>query len=234
MRLRNRFAAAWGIAAAGTLGVGVLPAAATTPGSTTFGGYQGTLPAAATTTIKASIKVPSITCGGQLQTGISMELMANGSSSQLSTSEDATLNLLCSGGNPEYQASVSFSSFTPTTFENDSKGLIVSPGDVVHFTIVIGSTSVETVKDSTVGRSASIKSGPSVASSLHVGDTYFGSSIPTFTSARFTGVSINSSPLSSIAPTATNLVDSGGQVMIATGALSSTGTAFSLIFKNNS
>ncbi|HLI24074.1 MAG TPA: hypothetical protein VKU91_03905 [Acidimicrobiales bacterium] len=57
--------------------------------------------------------------------------------------------------------------------------------------------------------------------------------VPQFTTIRYSDVTYDGSPFSSLAPTGTRLVDSSGHVQIATSNLNSTGNAFSTVFKNS-
>lgn len=186
------------------------------------------LPAKATGTIT----VPTLACAGEPQEAVVPEIMLAGMGANNTYVDDAgTIWLQCDGqGNATY---------TEAVYVNNSAifGFSVNPGDKIKILITVTSTQ-STVKltDVTTGQSASGTGPTFTPQTFNALDTPINNGpglepIPNFGKIRFSGVTLNGSPLSSYSPTKYVMRNSSGTVQISTSNLNTTGDTFSTIFR---
>jgi hypothetical protein len=223
--MRRRPAAVLFVVAVG-VAMFLMPSGIAAAQSNSFAGYYGSGPNPQK--VSATFVMPSFTCTATQQFAITAQL--DGTSDNTVSS---AITVACDGPGikARYDASVCVSGAPGC-----QSTLKVVPGNEVEISLSETSTkSKSTMKDETTGKSESVSGGGGTISSAFVGDSANGSStIPTFTSVKFTEISVNGEALGEEEPSsAGNMTDASGTTLVKTGALNQAGNSFKTTFENN-
>jgi len=221
-------------AAAGHGGSGLASAHAGAPSvinSPAFAGYQATVAAGSATSTAAQYKVPALSCTSAYR---AITPVAGVEVNSFATYSSAFLFAGCHNGTAVY-----FPALVINGNETNYTTTPLSAGDVIKVSAKVTTTGTTvTVTDVTKGVTKQLTGAGASSSAGYVGDSDWVSNgtllgVPNFGTLTFTHCLIDGTALASWNPAEYERVNSSNIVQIATGALSSTGTAFPTHYKHS-
>jgi hypothetical protein len=222
-------------AAAGHGGSGLAsahPGALSVINSTTFAGYQATVTAGSATSSAAQYKVPTLSCTSAYR---AITPVAGVEVNSFSSYSSAFLFTGCHNGKAVY-----FPALVINGTETDYTTTPLSAGDVIKVSAKVTTTGTTAkVTDVTKGVTKQLTGPGASSSAAYIGDSDWVTTtgtllgVPNFGTLTFTHCLIDGTALASWNPAEYQRVNSSNIVQIATGALSSTGTAFPTHYKHS-
>jgi len=205
------------------------PSVINTPG---FAGYQATVPAGSATSSAAHFKVPTLSCTSAYR---AITPVAGVAVNSFATYSSAFLFVGCHNGKAVY-----FPALVVNGTETNYTTTLLSAGDAIKvYTNVTSTGTTVRVTDVTKGITKKLTGPGASSSAAYAGDSdWFTSTgtllgVPNFGKLTFTSCYIDGSALAGWNPAQYQRVNSSGIVQIATGALTSTGTAFPTYYKHS-
>lgn len=198
----------------------------------TFAGYQANVATGSATSSAAQYKVPNLSCTTAAR---AITPVAGVAVNNFATYSSAFVFVGCRSGKAVY-----FPSLVINGTETDYTTTRLSAGDAIKVSTKVTTTGT-TVQVTDVTKAVTKKlTGPGAsASAAYIGDSDWVTStntllgVPSFGTLTFTHCLIDGTALAGSNPGAYQRVNSSNVVQIATGALSSTGTAFPTQFKHS-
>ncbi len=199
--------------------------------SSTFAGYQAAVTTGSATSSAAHFKVPTLSCTAAYR-GITP--VAGVAVNSFSTYSSAFLFAGCHNGTAVY--------FPALVINGNEANYTTTPihaGNIVKvYTKVTTTGTTVSVTDVTTGVTKKRTGAGASSSAAYIGDSDWVTNgtllgVPSFGTLTFTSCSIDGSALAGWHPAEYQRVNSSNVVQIATGALSSTGTAFPTHYKHS-
>ena len=200
--------------------------------SPTFAGYQANVATGSATSSAAQYKLPKLSCTSVAR---AITPVAGVAVNNFGTYSSAFVFVGCSSGKAVY-----FPSLVINGTEKDYTTTRLAAGDAIKVSTKV-TTTATTVQVTDVTKAITKKlTGPGAsASAAYMGDSDWVTStgtllgVPSFGTLTFTHCLIDGTALAGHNPTQYQRVNSNNVLQIATGALSSTGTAFATQFKHS-
>jgi hypothetical protein len=198
--------------------------------SASFAGYQATVAAGSATSSAAQYKVPALSCTSADR---AITPVAGVAVNSFATYSSAFLFVGCQAGTAVY-----FPALVINGTETNYTTTPLSAGDVIKVSTKVTTTgTTASVTDVTKGVTKKLTGPGASSSAAYVGDSSWTNAgtllgVPRFGTLTFTHCLIDGSALAGSHPAEYQRVNTGGIVQIATGALSSAGTAFATHYRH--